>query len=884
MTHILKKRPGENWFSAFTLVELIIVITILAILASIAFVSFWWYVSSSRDANRVTTLKNIETGLVLYAEKTGEYPMPENQSWTWIIEWNILSYVWEIGEEISRLVNFNKKVEDPGVPVNYVYGITSNKKEYQVATFLENGVVYNKAFPIAYAEGENYQAKVEGNYNGYIKFSSGSDIYIANMPSILFNNTWSVNLLQNSTYYVVNKKKNLPYDSKWNKSISWIGADSLIKELTRNETSVLTGVKITWITANNFETYFSGDILKSFNVAGSNIWDIEVIKETVKTWILWWWSIAIPKVYATCTFLWQTVAHEWSVVWYKVETIDKFSSETCDGNSEIKTCTDGVLSWSGGLYQYGSCVKWVINNCSASGSYVYNGHTYNISALNHGSGATNTLSSDVSENNWMYKYTLTSISCNDGELVSPNESGSATLVSCNSWYHSEDTQTCVSDTKVSQLCTWKPANSVYNTATSITQTWNGSSWSPSTTATYNATSSTSECRYTCATWFMYQSWACNDITVPTWWDFTINWWATSTNTTAVTLNITCPTDAAGSTPIQVAYGNTASPTNWTTCTSSLSHTLTSGDGTKTVYVRFRDSASVPNVTSDVSRSISLSDIVVYNPIWLEEIFIVPNWKTTINVKVWWAWWRRWNWCTTQAGWWWAVFATLNVTPWEQLKIWVWTTWIMPSSGNWYTQWWWPGWWNWWWWNNNQGWGGWGYSYIKRWSSFLIIAWGGWWNWSYWSNWYCWIWWNWWQTWTDGSYQFWDGCTGVANAWWWTQSWWWGVNWQCNDHYSPYWNNIIQLAWWYLQWWRWCSMEWDSWLFAWWGWWWGGYYWWGWWWNSCSTRDWQWWGWWSSYCDWICNYYFWANWLWWNTWDIQKWTAWDENNWWKIIIY
>jgi len=46
---------------AFTLVELIIVITILAILATIAFMSFQGFSSKSRDSNRVTTAKNIET-------------------------------------------------------------------------------------------------------------------------------------------------------------------------------------------------------------------------------------------------------------------------------------------------------------------------------------------------------------------------------------------------------------------------------------------------------------------------------------------------------------------------------------------------------------------------------------------------------------------------------------------------------------------------------------------------------------------------------------------------------------------------------------------------------------------------------------------------------
>jgi len=53
------------------------------------------------------------------------------------------------------------------------------------------------------------------------------------------------------------------------------------------------------------------------------------------------------------------------------------------------------------------------------------------------------------------------------------------------------------------------------------------------------------------------------------------------------LNITCGSD--GATPIQVAYGTSTNPTNWESCTSTKSVTLSGGDGTKTYYARFRDS-------------------------------------------------------------------------------------------------------------------------------------------------------------------------------------------------------------------------------------------------------------------------------------------------------
>ena len=56
--------------------------------------------------------------------------------------------------------------------------------------------------------------------------------------------------------------------------------------------------------------------------------------------------------------------------------------------------------------------------------------------------------------------------------------------------------TCKADSKVSN-CTGLPANAQWNTASTVTQTWNGSTWTPTTTGTYNTTASTAECRYKC---------------------------------------------------------------------------------------------------------------------------------------------------------------------------------------------------------------------------------------------------------------------------------------------------------------------------------------------------------------------------------------------------
>jgi len=89
---------------------------------------------------------------------------------------------------------------------------------------------------------------------------------------------------------------------------------------------------------------------------------------------------------------------------------------------------------------------------------------------------------------------------------------------------------------------------------------------------------------------------------PTGWSFTINNDATYSNTTSVTLNTNCATDSLAWN-VQVAYGDSPNPDNWTACSSSLAFDLSAPDWTKTVYMRFKDWAE--NTTTDISKSIIL---------------------------------------------------------------------------------------------------------------------------------------------------------------------------------------------------------------------------------------------------------------------------------------
>lgn len=180
-------------FMGFTLIELIVVITILVILWTIAFTSLTGFQSSARDSDRITTLENIDSWLSIFQIQSGYYPFPEangsNPVLTGSINGVIYSYLGVIGDSTSRIVKMNKLPLDPLSGTVYVYAVSSDKKYYQTATTLENTLSYNipSIVPVVYAD-TSYQAKVNGNYPGYFKFSSGSEIWIANIPSLIWNN------------------------------------------------------------------------------------------------------------------------------------------------------------------------------------------------------------------------------------------------------------------------------------------------------------------------------------------------------------------------------------------------------------------------------------------------------------------------------------------------------------------------------------------------------------------------------------------------------------------------------------------------------------------------------------------------------------------------
>ncbi len=73
----------------------------------------------------------------------------------------------------------------------------------------------------------------------------------------------------------------------------------------------------------------------------------------------------------------------------------------------------------------------------------------------------------------------------------------------------------------------------------------------------------------------------------------------NTKNSSINLDITCASDANG---VEVAYGVTSTPVNWEAC-ADKTWSLTGGDGSKTLYVRFKDNAG--NISAASSKSILL---------------------------------------------------------------------------------------------------------------------------------------------------------------------------------------------------------------------------------------------------------------------------------------
>ena len=150
--------------------------------------------------------------------------------------------------------------------------------------------------------------------------------------------------------------------------------------------------------------------------------------------------------------------------------------EVCDKNTIVCNMISGMGYNNTAVVDCnGSCNGWVTNDCTCATGFEKDGTGKCVDVNECGNPILNNCHVNADCSNTSGSYNCT----------------------CKTNYSGDGVVSCTPDTKVNQVCTGLPENGFWNTATAINQTWNGTSWHPSTTGTYNETSSTTECRFAC---------------------------------------------------------------------------------------------------------------------------------------------------------------------------------------------------------------------------------------------------------------------------------------------------------------------------------------------------------------------------------------------------
>jgi len=276
---------------AFTLVELIVVITILAILWTIAFISLQWYPLSSRDSVRISDMSSMKTSLELFHLDSGKYPNTTN--------WTIITYsggltawtqwlFWD--DTFSNVENLDQVPTDPLTDKNYVYSITNNKQEYELAWIFEwdDIVLNNSIVSNTHAVLKTASAYITWEYNWKIlKVVDGTNIYILAVPTII---SWDITV--DSIEQLVTQWKlishwyaNLPsnYRDSWYDADAW-GTLTLVNDwvyevfswsladlkIEANQIDLITNLQTAYNSTDLVNTYEIAEILSYDTVADTD--------------------------------------------------------------------------------------------------------------------------------------------------------------------------------------------------------------------------------------------------------------------------------------------------------------------------------------------------------------------------------------------------------------------------------------------------------------------------------------------------------------------------------------------------------------------------------------------------------------------------------------
>ncbi len=591
----------------FTFVEIIVVITILIVLSSIWFISYTSYLADSRNTKRISNLNNVYDLFQLSKTKNIVLPLPDSYVQV-AFSGEVLAYQWYLSWWILKSLDIKDYLgKDPKYWDYYTYYLSKNWKYFQFMWYMEEQASNNPIINKTYALLPSYSNSVLVWDPLWIITDKDT-----NRPIQDFFAGWTIDFATDAWTFIIN---------------------------------INDSMKLQW---------WNIDLWKKLNYLSDK-------------WAIWSNTWALD---ANCMFNWIYVKNWESIIAYSEESILWNASYNCDDRKITRVCNDWVFDWSNS-YIYISCSKWIPDNCSSSWSYIYNNHTYSIPALNHAQTATNINSSNVSENNWTFYYTIANVTCNDW-VFNISENVTPTVVSCNSGYY-PSWSSCL--TYVNWACTSLPANAWYHNNTTSYTLVNAPNWTTlsATTAWYNASPTANTCQYKCNSlsywWWSscltYVNWACTSLPANAWYH---------NNTTSYTL-VNAPNWTTLS-AVSALYN--ASPVantcqykcqtwyywNWSSCVLQWS-----GDATN--WFSFINTSWVTTYPTSCNNLLTNTAFQVWSNPW--------NWTKFLD----WVYWidPDWAWAITQYKvhcdmttdwWWWTLtmkFRTTSSTFWYDSTYW-----------------------------------------------------------------------------------------------------------------------------------------------------------------------------------------------------------------------
>lgn len=460
---------GKKWF---TLIELIVVMALIAIIWTISFVSFTSYMVWVRDSNRITQINNMRDGIVLAINKWISLK-PE-----WAIEiqfnWVPKAFQWYFWPTLIEKIGYSMDWIDPKDDTYFAFTLSANGKYFQIMSLLEDEenlkwVWYKKAI---------------------IKDNNGRVPYLV----------WSkeIGIFFNDEIVPVHEYATSPLDIKSDNA-------DYYNVILRNDRIVSS----TWgaLLAN---------ITKVIDNYSDNIYSCAEQKHIFADYEIWNPSISNTpwqntNASAPCYFTCKT--------WYT------FSNNTC--TPSVLTRTNVECSWLPTNAEWNGTDKinqtWDldISNYLPSNAWVYNTIAstsqcrFKCLPYHNWDGSECKAITNEWECTWIPAYAVR----NTAEKINQTWNGTEWIPTLE-WVYSlaSSTTTCKFKCEDNYDYVWGicvpatqngtcifPPNSTRNSVNSMTQTWNGTEWSPSVEWVYNLTSSLTECRYTCNTNYTYNS-------------------------------------------------------------------------------------------------------------------------------------------------------------------------------------------------------------------------------------------------------------------------------------------------------------------------------------------------------------------------------------------